>query len=305
LFALWANDPRVRARLRDTPNPIPDGTWFVGGYHNTATDEVSYYDVDRIPEALRATFEATRAALTTSSERDALERSRRFRDLPLDASIPEAVNHVWHRSQDLAQLRPEYNHNGNGLCLVGRRSWSRGLFLDQRAFLCSYDPSLDDDGSILASWLAMAVPVGAGINLEYWFGAIDPQRYGSGSKAAHNITGLIGVMDGHQSDLRTGLYAQMVELHEPVRLLCVVEASTAQLLRIAEDNPTVGRLVTNGWVHLASLDPQTGAMHLFEDGRFVPWTPRASLLATVDTSTTWFRGSRQYLPPASIEGGAP
>ena len=50
------------------------------------------------------------------------------------------------------------------------------------------------------------------------------RRFGCGTKLPHNVTGLIGVMDGHQSDLRTGLPLQMVETHEPMRLLLIVDA---------------------------------------------------------------------------------
>ena len=39
------------------------------------------------------------------------------------------------------------------------------------------------------------------------------------------IAGLLGVMDGAQSDLRTGLPWQMVEIHEPTRLAIVDAAS--------------------------------------------------------------------------------
>jgi uncharacterized protein YbcC (UPF0753/DUF2309 family) len=47
------------------------------------------------------------------------------------------------------------------------------------------------------------------------------RRYGCGTKLPHNVTSLLGVMDGAQSDLRTGLPWQMVEIHEPTRLAIV------------------------------------------------------------------------------------
>src|SRR5205814_7659413 len=115
-------------------------------------------------------------------------------------------------------------HATSALCIVGRRNRTRGLFLDRRAFLVSYDPSRDDDGAILARIMAAVVPVVAGINLEYYFSYIDPTGYGCGTKLPHNVTSLLGVMDGAQSDLRTGLPWQMVEIHEPTRLAIVVES---------------------------------------------------------------------------------
>ena len=98
---------------------------------------------------------------------------------------------------------------------------TRGLFLDRRAFLVSYDATQDPADESLAALMAAVVPVCAGISLEYYFSFVDNDRYGCGTKLPHNVTGLVGVMDGHASDLRTGLPWQMVEIHEPVRILFV------------------------------------------------------------------------------------
>ncbi len=302
-FARMANDSRVREALAARGIEIPESTWFVGGYHNTADDDITLYDLDLVPADLHALLQETQAAFEEARAADALERCRKFESVPLTVTPAMALHHVENRDEDLAQPRPEYGHCTNAICLVGRRSWSRGLFLDRRAFLCSYDPDLDPDGGILSRLLAMAVPVGAGINLEYWFSVVDPARYGCGTKLPHNITGLIGVMDGHQSDLRTGLPWQMVEIHEPVRLLCVVEATPERLLQVASDHPSVGRLITNNWVQLASLDPASGEMQFFEDGAFRPWRPERTTLPWVASSVDWFRGTRGLLPPASISAG--
>src|SRR5437762_965210 len=66
-----------------------------------------------------------------------------------------------------------------------------GLFLDRRAFLVSYDPVRDDDGAVLARIMEAAVPVVAGISLEYYFGYVDPTGYGCGTKLPHNVTSLL------------------------------------------------------------------------------------------------------------------
>ena len=52
-------------------------------------------------------------------------------------------------------------------------------------------------------------------------------------------------MNGHQSDLRTGLPLQMVEIHEPMRLLLIVEATPESLLAVAGRQAEVGELVVN------------------------------------------------------------
>ena len=117
------------------------------------------------------------------------------------------------------------------------------LFLDRRAFLTSYDPTQDDErSSILERMLQAVIPVCAGINLEYYFSYVDPTGYGCGTKLPHNITSLLGVMDGAASDLRPGLPWQMVEIHEPVRLLFIIETTPEAMTRIIEDNDAIARL---------------------------------------------------------------
>src|SRR5439155_24283917 len=161
-----------------------------------------------------------RDAIDIARRREAHERCRRFDAVPRWYPPLAALAHVQGRAADLAQPRPEYGHATNAVCIIGRRTRTRGLFLDRRAFLVSYDPATADaDGATLARVLAAVVPVAAGINLEYYFSRVDPVGYGSATKLPHNITALLGVMDGHASDLRTGLPWQMVEVHEPVRLL--------------------------------------------------------------------------------------
>src|SRR5262249_29799809 len=154
-----------------------------------------------------------------------------------------------------AQPRPEYRHASNAVCLVGRRERTRGLFLDRRAFLVSYDPTRDPDGADLVRLLAAVTPVLAGINLEYFFGYVDPTGYGCGTKLPHNVTGLLGVMDGAQSDLRTGLPWQMLEIHEPVRLALAVEATPEVMARVLAEDALLARLVRGRWLHLAALHP--------------------------------------------------
>src|SRR5205814_950645 len=109
--------------------------------------------------------------------------------------------------------------------------------LDRRSFLVSYDPTQDGiDHAILARILGAVVPVCEGINLQYYFSSIDSQGWGSGTKLPHNITSMLGVMDGAASDLRTGLPWQGVEIHEPFRLLFVIETTPEAIEEIMESN---------------------------------------------------------------------
>ncbi len=133
----------------------------------------------------------------------------------------------------------------NAACVVGRRTLTRGLFLDRRSFLVSYDPHGDERGTILERILLAVGPVCAGINLEYYFSTTDNERYGAGTKLPHNVTALVGVMNGASSDLRTGLPKQMIEIHEPIRLHLVVETSESAIRAVLERQASFRELVEN------------------------------------------------------------
>jgi hypothetical protein len=305
LFADMANRPDVREGVRRRGIDIPSTTWFVGALHDTASDEVRYYDLELLPASHAAPFSEAYDALERARRENALERSRRFDNAPLDLTPDEALRHVEARSAHLAQPRPEYGHCTNAICIVGRRALTRGLHLDRRAFLVSYDPTIDPTSAVLERILAAVGPVGAGISLEYYFSSVDNERFGCGTKLPHNVTGLIGVMNGHQSDLRTGLPLQMVEIHEPMRLLLIVDATPEALLAVAGRQPEVAELVLNEWIQLVAADPVTGAMRVFEGGQFVPYEPAPTLLPVVERSAEWHMRTREHVPPALVRRALP
>ncbi len=270
--------------------------------HNTSSETVTFYDLDLIPESRRQEFESVRTIIEEACDRNAHERSRRFRSAPLTHSFSAARQHVEERSEDLAQTRPELGHATNAITIVGRREWTRGLFLDRRAFLTSYDPTQDDaESTILARILSAVFPVCAGINLEYYFSYVDNTGFGSGTKLPHNIASLVGVMDGAASDLRTGLPWQMVEIHEPVRSLFIIETTPEAMLRIMDRNAGIGRLCRNGWIELTVLNPETREISAFQGGEFRPYRPRATVLPRAASSVDWYRGWRDHLEFAVIE----
>jgi uncharacterized protein YbcC (UPF0753/DUF2309 family) len=308
LYAQWANDPEVRALLPLHNVQLGPDTWFVAGLHNTATDEVMAQDLAEMPAAFVPKWNVLWQSLTTALAHNAHERSRRFGTAPRQMSPQNALLHVRRRTVDMAEARPEYGNSTNALCVIGRRRWSRGLFLDRRAFVIGYDPTTDPAGSVLERIVAAAGPVGAGINLSYWYSAVDNLRAGAGTKLPHNVVSLLGVMDGHASDLRTGMSRQMIELHEPVRLLLVVETTPERLLAIASRQPEVAELIGNGWIQLVAMDPDTGAMARFLAGSFVPCEPQEADvtpgLPAVRQWSDWYKRGvsvpRGFLGPAVL-----
>ncbi len=300
-LAQMLNDSHVRAGLAPRGLRIPEQTHFLGALHNTCNETLKVFDEDRLPDAHRDDLEYALEAIESALSANAHERARRFDSAPLTLTFEGARQHMDNRAEDLAEVRPEWGHATNAICVIGRRERTRGLFLDRRAFLVSYDPTEDDpEQTILARVLAAVVPVCAGISLEYYFCRADPTGWGCGTKLPHNITSLVGVMDGAASDMRTGLPWQMVEIHEPMRLLIVVETTAVVMVRLIARHETIGQLVRNEWVQLAVLDPASSRIELFEGGAFFPYKPHASHLPTAASSVEWYRGWRDHLEFAEI-----
>jgi uncharacterized protein len=302
-LAAMLNNPRVRDILASHGLVVPADTMFLGGLHNTADDTVTFFDLDQLPKSHFDDFEAARQTFDAVCRRNSHERCRRFFSAPLDLSIDEAHRHVKDRSEDLAQTRPEFGNASNAICIVGRRSRSQGLYLDRRSFMQSYDPTQDTpDHSILERILSAVVPVCSGINMQYYLSAVDSPGWGCGTKLPHNVVSLLGVMDGASSDLRCGLPGQSVEIHEPVRLLFVIETTPEGILQIMKRNAVIGRILGNGWAQLAVLDPNSNRIHVYSNGEFQLYEPSVTEIPRASSSIEWYRGWRDHLPFAVIDG---
>ncbi|MGI9075706.1 MAG: putative inorganic carbon transporter subunit DabA, partial [Gemmatimonadaceae bacterium] len=257
-FAGMANRPVVRSKLRERGIDIPHDSWFVGAQHNTCSELLTYFDTETIPATQRDDWRRLVADLDEARARSAQERCRRFASAPKDVSPRRSLRHIESRANNLSQVRPEWGHATNACAVVGRRSATQGLFLDRRAFVISYDPSQDPSGMILERILLAVGPVGAGINLEYYFSTVDNQKWGADTKVPHNVCGLVGVMEGAMSDLRTGLPRQMVEVHEAMRLQLIVEVSNDVLGGIYDRQAAIRERLDNQWLHLIAMNPDSG-----------------------------------------------
>jgi uncharacterized protein len=303
VFAAMANRPGVREALRATKGiVIPEDTWFIGGYHDTCNDNIDLYDLDAMPSDHRADLARVRDSLDKARALSAHERARRFEAAYPNRDAAAGLHHVQERAEHLGEPRPEYGHCTNAVAIVGRRETTRGLFFDRRAFLISYDATKDLENKALAAVLGAVIPVCGGISLEYYFSYVDNEGYGCGTKLPHNVTGLVGVMNGYQGDLRTGLPLQMVEIHEPVRILFVVETTPDRVLKTIHASPLLTEFLENRWIRLASLDPETSAMQIYRgSGMWEPLVGDEEPLPLAPSSFAYYHGKIEHLPVARID----
>lgn len=268
-----ANHPQVRKILRTRGIDIPEGTQFLGGLHDTTRDEVSYFDENALsPENLNR-HRMNVSAINKALDLNAKERSRRLLSINTRAKAEKIHKEVRKRSVSLFEPRPELNHATNAICVVSRRQLIKKIFLDRRAFLNSFDYRIDPEGKYLFMGMRPVAPVLGGINLEYFFSRMDNYRMGAGTKLPYNIMGLIGVANGSDGDLRPGLPSQMIEVHDPIRLLVIVEHFPDIVLKSINQEAATYEFYINEWVRIVAVHPETREIFLFKDGKFIPFKP--------------------------------
>ena len=277
VIAQMGNRPEVRQRLSELGIDIPADAWFVPGLHNTTTDELKLYDLDKMPPSHLFYLDRLNSGLVSASHLAAHERLPTLQQAPVTADATESYRTAQRNSMDWSQVRPEWGLSRNAYFIIGRRDITQQFSLDGRAFLHSYDYRVDPKRRLLENIITGPLVVGQWINMEHYFSAVDNERFGSGSKAYHNVAGRFGVMTGNLSDLRTGLPSQTVldggkPFHEPIRLITVIEAPFKHAEQAVESVVSVKHLVRNGWIRLMVVDPETNLIHTYEDGK---WHSRA------------------------------
>lgn len=276
-LAAMLNDPQVRAEVAARGIVIPESTVAVPALHVTTTDALVIADADVPPHAA--------AAVAALRERAAIAQgasaAERVATLPA-GDLGNPVADVQRRAADWAEATPEWGLAGNALFVVGPRWMTRGLNLHGRSFLHSYDPQADPARAVLEVILTAPMVVTHWINSQYYASTVDPEAFGAGDKTTHNVVGDIAVLAGAHGDLRVGLPwqglfdADPVEGvptvgHEPMRLQVVVYAPRADVLAILQRHPGVARLITNGWLALAVIEPQDAQLHRLT--RSLAWEP--------------------------------
>lgn len=278
-FAMIANRPRVRELLAQRGLAIPSDTHFVAAVHDTTTDRLSVADAEDVPPTHRKDLAQILEDVNAAGQEAAAERYALVAAGARVTDAEAAARAVLDRSVDWSQVRPEWGLARNSAFIVADREVTRAADLEGRAFLHSYDHEADADGRLLEFIMTAPLVVAQWINAEYYFSTVDPDRYGSGSKVYHNVTGRIGVMTGNASDLRMGLPVQSLmdgsrPYHEPLRLTAVIEAPRERIEMIIRRQPGIEKLFRNRWLGLVALDP--GDRRFYRYDTDFGWLPISS-----------------------------
>ncbi|NBX92421.1 MAG: DUF2309 domain-containing protein [Proteobacteria bacterium] len=302
ILCSMANDIQVRALLDQRGVHIPESTRFVAGLHDTTRDDITFYDTSTLDAEHHRLLAQLRLAFREALDRNSKERSRRFLSIPLGTDKHKAHQLLRRKSVSIFEPRQEFTHATNSSCIVAPRTRTRNIFLDRRAFLNSYVPSTDPQGDILANILKAAVPVCGGINLQYFWSKVDNEKLGAGTKLPHNVVGLFSVANGTEGDLRPGLPLQMIEWHEPVRLILVVEQEPAIALKAAQQIPATYEWIHNEWIRYACISPSTQEVFVFSKGHMNRFDFFEDCPPSISELKALVESSRDNLPIHIITG---
>ncbi len=285
--ALILNDPAVRAELRTSGISLPDDTLVVAAVHDTTTDRVTVLDEHLIPAGHRDDIRRLTDDLARAGEALADERCAGLPGAPRRRSSARATRHVAKRSLDWAQVYPEWGLANNSAFIIAPRAVTAGINLARRVFLHSYEADVDADGTALENIMTAPLVVAQWINCQYYFSTVAPDTFGAGSKTIHNVVGDAGVLAGHVGDLRLGLPRQSVRfgdrlIHEPQRLLAVVQAPLARIDTVVDRNPLLKQLFDNDWVSIAAREHAHHGWHRRTRNGWRDWSDNALPTTTFD-----------------------
>ncbi|MEM9825277.1 MAG: DUF2309 domain-containing protein [Planctomycetota bacterium] len=249
--AMLLNRPMVRNVLKNRGITIPTDCVFVGGLHNTTTDEVSLFDRDHIPASHHDDV-----AMLLDRARLATVRTRAER-APLVGTAD--ANDLLRRARDWSEVQPEWGLAGNAAFIVAPREMTRHSSLDGRSFLHSYEHKNDFDSSVLETIMTAPMVVAHWINMQYYASTVDNGHFGSGSKTVHNVVGNFGILSGNGGDLQTGLPLQSLQAggefqYAPMRLQSIIAAPRDSIQRVITKHPLLQDLLNGQWMHVIAIE---------------------------------------------------
>ena len=271
-LAALLNDSGVRHGLRQRGLDVPESTIFLGGLHNTTTDEVLLYDTDLAPASHAKDLDVLRDWLVDAGQRTRAERAALL-GLADRAGSPAALQSaIKSRTSDWAQVRPEWGLADCAAFIVAPRSRCRHMNLGGRSFLHDYRWERDPGFKVLELIMTAPMVVTNWINMQYYASTVDNKLYGSGDKVLHNVVGgNVGVFEGNGGDLRIGLPMQSLHdgerfVHTPLRLSVFIEAPRNEIDNIIEAHAVVKQLVEHEWLYLFHIEPAGSSIARYHGG---------------------------------------
>lgn len=261
VLAALLNDPAVRQGLRQRGVELPQSTIFLAGLHNTTTDDMQLFDTDLVPASHTQDLKVLGEWLAEAGQRTRAERAALLGLANQVGSSSTLHRLIKSRTNDWAQVRPEWGLANCAAFVVAPRSRSRHLNLGGRSFLHDYRWARDPGFKVLELIMTAPMVVTHWINMQYYASTVDNKLYGSGDKVLHNVVGgNVGVFEGNGGDLRIGLPMQSLHdgerlMHTPLRLSVFIEAPQKEIARIIEAHAVVKQLVDHEWLHLFHIEP--------------------------------------------------
>lgn len=229
---------------------IPEDTIFLGAQHNTTTDDFSFFEESDV----KISEESKNELIKDLKEAKKLNNKYRQKTFSTKDDPDK-------RARNWSETRPEWGLAKNACFIIGKRELTQNSDLESRAFLHSYDHSIDDDGCILETIMTAPMIVTQWINAQYLFSSMNNYIFGSGSKVTQNILGKFAICQGNASDLMHGLSMQSVQssdknlYHVPQRIINYIYAPRDRVEGIIKKHNILQRLIYNSWIKLVIIDP--------------------------------------------------
>jgi len=268
-LARLLNDPVLRDALAEDGLVIPEETRFVPALHHTITDRIE------LPESGEDAFPLSDEERSWLVEAGARARRERAPRLGLSGDAAELEESLDRRGADWSQTRPEWGLANNASFIAAPRRVTAPIDLDGRSFLHDYDWRTDPDFARLEQIMTAPLIVAHWINMQYNASTLDNRKLGSGNKVLHNVVGgHIGVFEGNGGDLRIGLPMQSLHdgerwRHEPLRLSAYLAAPPEAVDSIVGRHEILRSLVESDWLHLFTLDDESGEILACRGGAWV------------------------------------
>jgi len=111
--ALLLNQNHIRQTLAERGIHIPADTYFLAALHNTTTDAIKFFDVDRVPADHQSALEELVSCCAVATKQTQIER--------LPSLANNSVAALLQRASDWSEVRPEWGLAGNAAFIVAPR----------------------------------------------------------------------------------------------------------------------------------------------------------------------------------------